>query len=304
MDASELLVGVDFAGPRRAAQQRRKIIAIAARRVERGVYRIAADGFNARLRLGQPPGWTAQELRTALLDSALVRVVGFDFPFSLPRALLDDPDFGAVAGHLGSFGSWAAFNRFVAANLPLQPPLDLRPFAAWRDTAYWQKRATDGAARAQPALKHTFQVLFNMTLLGNALLASLAASGHYRVIPFTGPGPANEAIEVYPGLTMRALGFPHYKQDPRGAIAVLLAACAAWGVRIDLDDGIRTFCEGYNSAGGGASDPDGSDALIALATAILYREGHCHEVIAPAERQLRDVEGVIWGPSAGAVGSG
>lgn len=296
METSVACIGVDFSGARLARDQRKKIVALAAVRGDSGAYRIAPEGFNARV-IASPavPGWTAEELAAWLGAAATPRVVGFDFPFSLPRPLLDDPAFAARVGRAEAFGTWESFNRFVAATLPLRPPLDFAPFVGWRDTAYWQKRATDRAARAQPPLKSVMPVLFNMTLLGNALLASLAATGRYRIVPFGPGGAAGEVIEIYPGVTMRALGFPRYKRDPIGAIDTLLSHCADCGVTIALDPGIRHFCETYTTGSARAGDPDGSDALIALLTTILYHEGHAQEIIPPDAVHLRPIEGAVWG---------
>lgn len=296
MDARETIIGADFSGTRHARGQRKKLIALAATRHADGRYTIAPDGFNARtLTTPAQPGWTAAELAAKLLIGAPPRVVAFDFPFSLPHALLTDPAFAVRVGQPGAFGTWAAFNRFVAARLPLDPPLDFAPFAPWRDTALWQRRATDRAARAQPPLKHALPVLFNMTLLGNALLAALAAGGRYRIVPFMAPSPASEVIEIYPGVIMRSLGFPTYKRDPVGAIATIRAHCAAQGIAVDLDPALRAFCEEYTTAAPPARDPDASDALIALLTAILHREGRTAEVLPPEARGLRPTEGAIWG---------
>jgi len=305
--ARELIVGSDFSGARGARDQRRKIIALAAIRDADGRYTIAPDGFNARvLATPRQPGWTAAELADTLVSGEPARVAAFDFPFSIPAPLLDDPAFAARVGHDGAFGSWAAFNRFVAARLPLTPPLDFTPLAPWRDKTLWQKRATDRAASAQPPLKSVMPVLFNMTLLGNALLAALAASGGYRIRPFdeqaaliggaTGEtGPANEVVEIYPALTMRGLGFRGYKRDPVGAIATALAGCAARGIAVTLDPALRRFCEVYTTAPPPGRDPDASDALIALLTAILHREGQTAEVLPAEAAALRPIEGAVWG---------
>jgi hypothetical protein len=291
----ELIIGSDFSGTRRAREQRRKIIALAARREADGRYTIAPNGFNARvLATPRQPGWTAEELADALNSGEPARVVAFDFPFSIPAPLLNDPAFAARVGHLEAFGSWAAFNRFVAARLPLTPPLDFAPLAPWRDKALWQRRATDRAAGAQPPLKSVMPVLFNMTLLGNALLAALAA-GRYRIRPFMEDGPANEVIEIYPGITMRALGCRGYKRDPGGAIATALAWCAACGIVVTLDPALRRFCEEYTTAPPPGRDPDASDALIALLTAILHREGHTSEVLPAEATAFRPIEGAVWG---------
>lgn len=255
------------------------------------------EGLNARL-LERPgaPGWTAAELAEALISHGSGAVAGFDFPFSLPRELLESAGFARVVGRARPFGTWEAFNEFVADELPLRPPNDYAPFAAWRGKPFWLSRATDRAAAANPPLKHAFQVLFNMTLLGNALLAALAASGRYAVVPFMPPGSRTAAVEVYPGLTMRRLGMRAYKRDPAGAISCLLAFCIQRGVNVAVDPELRRFCEEYRTRNGPTTDPDASDALIALVTTILYREGMCAEALPPGESSRRCVEGAIWAP--------
>jgi hypothetical protein len=78
------VVGVDFGGPRRTRdQRRRKIIAIAADAIADRRYRVAAIGMNARLLANDPPGWSAKELLDELLTRT-VRIVAYDFPFSIP----------------------------------------------------------------------------------------------------------------------------------------------------------------------------------------------------------------------------
>ena len=136
-----------------------------------------------------------------------------------------------------------------------------------------------------------------MTLLGNALLARLTASGRYKIVPFHGTGPEAEVIEIYHGLTMSALGRRDYKRDPRSAVTTVLAHCASKHIAFELDPAIRSFCENYNSGHGNTPDPDGSDALIALATAILYREGLGEEAVGAEDQHQRSVEGVIWRPT-------
>lgn len=299
MRNAEMIVGVDFAGPATASVQRSKIVAIAAIALGSGRYAVPADEFNGRILANSKPGWTADELAKALIHDVHARVVAFDFPFSIPQALLDSQFFAEAVNQKHSFSTWPTFNTFVGDTLPLQTPINLTPFANWRTKLNWQKRATDIVASAQPPLKDKFQVLFNMTLVGNALLAKLYQSGFYRIVPFQEDAANGEVIEVYPGITMRDLGRRDYKLNPVAAIETVLAHCAMQGIQIEVDSEIRSFCETYNTGGKDASDPDGSDALIALATAILFREGHAVEAIDAGNYDLRHQEGVIWRPAMG-----
>lgn len=300
-----MIVGVDFGAPKRARDQRRKIIAIAAHATAWRSYRIDATGMNARLLANDPPGWSAKELLDELLARP-ARVVGFDFPFCVPHALLRDERFASDLGYPeGAFLGWRSFNWFVAQRLPLTDPLDFAPFAAWRDPAerarLWTKRATDVAAGGQPPLKDKFQATFQMTILGNALLSKLWESHKYRVLPFPGGRGDGEVIEVYPGATLRTMGLASYKSRPDEAVRVSIAACAAAGIKLDVDLRLIALCCRYSSGTAKAPDYDVADAFVALCTAILHADGACRPVLAPdpvwQEHLLREWEGAIWVPT-------
>jgi hypothetical protein len=290
--APDLVVGVDFAGPAKARDQRRKILAVAAERVGRCRYAVAPDGLNARL-LGAPPGWTAEELADALLSLRPVpSIVGADFPFCVPRELLASASFSAILGREKPFGTWRAFNGAVAARVPLCCPVDYAPFRGWRDKALWLKRASDRASGAHAPLKHQFQVLFNMTLLGNAFAARLERSGRYDVVPFQSRGRAR-LVEVYPGHAMRTLRVADYKRAPARAIDAAVRHLAGHGVTLAIDPAVRAACEAYDTGGRAGHDHDAADALVAACIAALHREGKAREIVGtPAA--ARDAEGAIW----------
>jgi hypothetical protein len=304
-----MIVGVDFGAPQRARDQRRKIIAIAAHAMGERRYRIDATGMNARLLAHDPPGWTAQEIVDQLVAHP-ARVVGFDFPFGIPHGLLRDPAFAAVVGfEHGAFVDWRSFNAWIARRLPLTDPVDFSPFAGWRDRSararLWSKRATDIAARAQPPLKDHFQATFQMTLLGNAVLAKLWESRHYRVLPFPGGDGLGEVIEVYPGATLRALGRAHYKSTPGEAVQRALGACAAAGLALAVAPSLLELARRYSSGTAQAPDHDVADAFVALCTALLHAERACHPVLAPDPawdaQLLMEREGAIWLPTSGPI---
>jgi predicted nuclease with RNAse H fold len=289
---AERVVGIDFAGPAKPRDQRRKILAILAERVGSRRWRVPAAGLNARL-LRSPPGWTAAELADALVDMAPApSAVGADFPFCVPRALLARASFAAAVGGGRAFGTWAAFNAAVARRIPLARPVDYGPFRGWRRKRLWLKRACDVPAGAQAPLKDRFQVLFNMTLLGNAFLRRLARSGRFDVVPFQARG-RTPVVEVYPGHALRALGVPGYKRAPRRALRAIGAHLASLGVALEIDRGVLAACEAYDSGGAAAQDHDAADALVAAAIAVLYREGLAREIGGPAAR-ARDRDGAIW----------
>lgn len=296
---SSTIVGVDFGAPQRTRDQRRKIVAIAAHATDWRRYRIDATGMNERLLAKDPPGWSAKELLDELLTRP-VRIAAFDFPFCVPDVLLRDEKFAADAGYEdGAFRSWRTFNWFIAQRLPLSDPLDFRPFDAWRSRAsrarLWTKRATDLAAGGQPPLKDKFQATFQMTLLGNALLARLWESHRYRVLPFPGGRGAGEVIEVYPGATLRRMGLSAYKSRPDEAIRLGIAGCAAAGIQVEVAPGLLALCCRYNS-GGKTPDHDAADAFVALCTAIIHAEGGCR-MAANGDGLLNEIEGAVWVPS-------
>ncbi len=92
LPASNTVVGVDFGAPRRARDQRRKIIAIAAHAVADRWNRVDATGMNECLLAKSPPGWGAKEPLDELLTRT-VRIAAFDCPFSIPVVLLRDEKF-------------------------------------------------------------------------------------------------------------------------------------------------------------------------------------------------------------------
>lgn len=294
------VVGIDFGAPKRERDQRRKIVAIAAEPIGWRQYRVDATGLNARLLTRDPPGWTARELVDELLANP-VRVAAFDFPFSLPHALMRDEKFAADAGYAGgAFHGWRSFNFFVAQQLPFADPLSFDSFVAWRLRAdrakLWTRRATDVMVRGQPPLKDKFQLTFQMTLLGNALLSRLWESHRYRVIPFAGGRGHGEVIEVYPGATLRRMGLINYKSRPDEAIRLGIAACVAAGIKLDVDLRIVALCCRYNSGSRTTSDYDAADAFVALCTAILHAEGGCREAF-DGDASVKAVEGAVWVPS-------
>lgn len=308
---SAVIVGVDFGAPQRARDQRRKLIAIAAHATAWRTYRIDLTGMNARLLANDPPGWSATELLDELLARP-ARVVGLDFPFCVPHALLRDERFASDIGFKdGAFLGWRSFNWFVAHLLPLTDPLDFRPFAAWRDRAerarLWTKRATDVAAGGQPPLKDKFQATFQMTLLGNAVLSKLWESRKYRVLPFPGGRGDGEVIEVYPRATLRTMGLTSYKSRPDEAVRLGIAACAAAGIKLDVDFRLVALCCRYSSGTTKTPDYDVADAFVALCTAILHAEGACRPVLAADplwhERLVKEWEGAIWVPAITTSGS-
>jgi len=304
----EVIVGVDFGAPLSPEQQQRKVLVIAAERCGPRQY-VARDDctFNKRLFLRPPdfPGWKIEHLFKRLADTT-VSVVGFDFPFGLPTRLMNDPSFARAARfEAGAFATWENLGGHLATSLSHEEVLDFATFEAWKDAdrrkELWERRATDGVWKAQPPLKNLYQVLFNMTLAGIALLWRLRQKG-YAIAPFdeSTPGVTPLAIEVYPGGFLKELGLRKYKTKPKESWDACKKELAAHDIRFDVSDELVARCCEYDSlrtAKGKTNDKradhDAMDALVALAITILFREGCCEGL--PESPGHERVEGFIYG---------
>jgi len=291
-ESDKILVGVDFAGPSNRSAQQRKILAVSARTNCAKHYEICPVGFNQRL-LSRHPGWTATDLLEAILKSEhSVSALACDFPFSIPAALLADTQFAAKLGECSPFQTWERFNLSVRSNLRLACPIDYSRFIGWRKAEYWKKRHTDVLCRSQPPMKDRFQVLFNMTLLGNAFLGALSDSGRFDIVPFEKRGRI-PVLEVYPGHAMSVLGIRGYKSRPKECIDATITHLRSCGISVELDSEIRRVLETYNTGHGKTGDYDGADAFVCAAVCILYCEGLARPMIDDSNG-LHNSEGVIW----------
>jgi hypothetical protein len=97
------------------------------------------------------------------------------------------------------------------------------------------------------------------------------------------------------------MGLASYKSRPDEAVRLSIAACAAAGIKLDVDLRLIALCCRYSSGTAKAPDYDVADAFVALCTAILHAEGACRPVLAPdpvwQEHLLKDWEGAIWVPT-------
>lgn len=110
-----------------------------------------------------------------------------------------------------------------------------------------------------------------------------------------GRGPG-EVIEVFPGATLCQMGLSRYKSDPKESIRLGIAACAAAGIRLDVDVRLLALCCRYNTGRGRTPDHDAADAFVALCTGILHAEGACRAAV-EGDPRLKETEGVIWVPT-------
>jgi len=97
------------------------------------------------------------------------------------------------------------------------------------------------------------------------------------------------------------MGLASYKSRPDEAVRLGIAACAAAGIKLDIDLRLIALACRYSSGTAKRPDYDVADAFVALFTAILHAEGQCRPVLALdsalQERLLKESEGAIWVPT-------
>ena len=129
---------------------------------------------------------------------------GFDFPFGLPRELVE---------HLGWPRDWPALMRHYAALSRAEIRATFAAFCAARPVgAKFAHRACDGPAGASPSMKWVNPPVAFMLHAGVPLLLQAGAD-----MPGLHAGdPTRVALEAYPGLLARELlGRRSYKSDDR-----------------------------------------------------------------------------------------
>jgi hypothetical protein len=287
-------IGVDFGVPRRAGDQAKKIILIEAVKRSDTRYVILPSGRNTRLVrdpgsdwLSRRRGWTIDRLRDSLCGDNSIEAAAFDFPFSLPKPLLENPDFAGLVGRRTAFETRKNWQAFVAEKLPLyfdgkkatSKLVGLECFDVWRGSEFWIPRVTDRATNASPPLKDKFQSVFNMTIAGAALLHGMADCGYREKLVDLKPGRA--VMETYPRVVAARMGFEgSYKQRPLECLEAVVRALARRGIELGFDPAVKRFCETYTT---GDADHDGVDAFLCLVTAICFDQGDaeiCGEIAA------------------------
>lgn len=300
----ELLIGCDIGAPLAAGAQSRKTILIEAARAGNRHYTITATGRNGRLvrKLDRGGHWTDSRrgwripdlARSIVEDHPRVSVAAFDFPFSIPLDLLQSAAFAHEVGVNAAFGTRANWTHFVEQHVGLEfgsnnAGAKLRfdtVLHGWKHKGFWKKRATDVPTNAQPALKHMYQNLFNMTLVGSRFLCSLR-DGDMQILlrpEERGRRLAGSVIETYPGAVAAAVGFKgNYKQEPECCLKAAISYLQQQGIALDFDLEVQKFCLEYRTP---PNDPDGADGFLCLVAAICFREGlaEWHRGDATAER--------------------
>jgi hypothetical protein len=212
-----------------------------------------------------------------------VKVSSFDFPFSIPLALLNDPEFAQVVGQ-PIFCKRSAWAKYVSDNLKLAFPtahakaklVDLAHFNVWRDQRFWKKRRTDEATGGSAPLKDKYQNVFAMTLVGTAMLEHFSKKGIILSLSSTSmPAKKRVVFETYPAAVANAIGFSgNYKKSPGDCLRQAEKYLAAQGIKLEFSEPVRRFCLEYRTTGKSKDepDPDGADAFLCLVAAICFRE--------------------------------
>ncbi|MFP5461027.1 MAG: DUF429 domain-containing protein [Gammaproteobacteria bacterium] len=248
--ADPLILGVDFS----SAPRRAKPITIAAARLAGGRLQVHALESAASLEafeafLARPGPW----------------VGGFDFPFGLPRELLEH--LGWPHAPAGGEGGWARMVRHLAA---MPRPQMVAAFRGWCDArpagSKFAHRAADLRAGSSPSMKWVNPPVAFMLQAGAPRLLAAGVS-----VPGMHAGdPARVALEAYPGVLARSvLGRVSYKSDTRAGrtperaqarrrLLDALQAGALLGLAVELPAALAAACE---------DDPRG-DLLDAVLCAV------------------------------------
>lgn len=192
-------------------------------------------------------------------------VGGFDFPFGLPRELLEH--LGWPHAPAGGEDGWARMVRHLEA---MPRPQMVAAFRGWCDArpagAKFAHRATDRLAGSSPSMKWVNPPVVFMLQAGAPLLLAAGVS-----VPGMHAGdPARVALEAYPGVLARSvLGRVSYKSDARAGrtperaqarrrLLDALQAGALLGLPVQLPAALAADCE---------DDPRG-DLLDAVLCAV------------------------------------
>lgn len=216
----ELLLGCDFS----SAPTRRKAIVVAVGSLDPAGRRLALDELLRFTTLQAWGDWLAGQPRW---------IGAFDFPFSLPRALVE---------HLGWPTTWPELIAHYAA---LERPEIRRLFAAFCAArpvgAKFVHRATDGPAGSSSSMKWVNPPVAYMLHAGVPRL--LAAGAAFPALHMPANAAGRIALEGYPGLLARELiGRRSYKSDDtsrqteerRAARADLAAALVRGDTRLAI----------------------------------------------------------------------
>lgn len=265
------LCGIDFS----SAPTRRKPIVVASGRLAVG--RLELTGFELLESLDAFDDW---------LDRPGPWLGGFDFPFGLPRELLEawqwlagvgeapapgDPSGARAQGDTrAQRGAWAGSIRRVEALARPELVARLRTFCAGRPVgSKFAHRATDLPAGSSPSMKWVNPPVALMLHAGAPRLLRAGAT-----LPGMHAGdPDRIALEAYPGFLARAIvGRESYKSDERRrqtperreARARIVAALAEGvdrlGIAVRFPAGLASEC--VDDASG-----DRLDAVLCLAQA-------------------------------------
>lgn len=231
---AEQILGVDFTSAPRKAKAITVAVGLrcdAVLRIDRLETACTFEAFDAIL--ARPGPW----------------VGGFDFPFGLPRELIEVLGWPSTPAQ--GEGAWARLVRHLEA---MPRPAMVEAFRGWCDARppgrKFAHRATDLLAGSSPSMKWV-----------NPPVAFMLQAGAPRLLAagVTVPGmhagdPSRVALEAYPGLLARAIvGRTSYKSDARdgrtpgraqarAAILEEIERGDALGIRVSMPADLRDAC--------------------------------------------------------------
>jgi hypothetical protein len=261
------VAGIDFSG---AADAGRKIW-VAEGRVIRGKLHVeACDAAADRFQCAPGPQSSCAALVAFLCDLGPI-IVGCDFPFSLPAAMIQERD-------------WTAFARAFAERFPTAQVLHEETHRRWGEL----RRACDKAART-PFAPVNWR-LYRQTYHGlRDVLAPLVAQGKACVVPVQSPRVGVPwLLECCPASALKVLGlYAPYKgtaaQHARQRRAIV-RGLLAHGIA-PFNPRVRRIIE---------SQP-GGDALDSVVAAwIAYRVTAGHEPLQPRMLSWPVIEGYVY----------
>jgi uncharacterized protein DUF429 len=267
---AERVIGIDFSGAEKAGDA----IWIAEGSIEGQRVRIESCGPASGIAGSGPERARCLSALVAFIAAQSSAIIGCDFPFSLPAAMIEASTWRAFAVELG--------DRFACAEDFLA---DCRRRANGREI----KRACDRDSRV-PFAAYNLRI-YRQTYHGiRDVLAPLLRNSGAVVLPMEGPRPDRPwVIETCPASTLKHAGlYPSYKgrgEAARDARRQIVNGLIRRGLLAPLSRSLRRLAI-ENQAG------DALDSMVAAAaTGRAYRAGAFRDTI-PSGYEL--VEGRVY----------
>jgi hypothetical protein len=267
---AERVIGIDFSGAEKAGHA----IWIAEAHIEGERVRIENCGPAADLAGSGPERARCLPALVAFIAGQRSAIIGCDFPFSLPEAVVQDGTWRAFA--LGFGARFSCAEDFLA---------DCRRRGDGREI----RRLCDHESRV-PFAAYNLRI-YRQTYHGiRDVLAPLLRSGGAVVLPMERPRPDRAwVIETCPASTLKHAGlYPSYKgrgDAPRAARRRIVDGVVRRGLLAPLSPSLRRLA--IENRGGDALD----SMVAAAATGRAYRAGAFRDII---PSRCEPVEGRVY----------